>query len=101
SVLTIWYHWFASDGLGVVTVAPLLIGLGLAKRDPSPRGDRIEGAVTLITLTAISGLIIFLPRDTWTIVVSIALLFPILLWLAARCRPVFSATAVFIVAFTI
>jgi PAS domain S-box-containing protein len=101
SVLTIWYHWFASDGLGVVTVAPLLIGLGPAKRDPSPRGERIEGAVTLITLTAISGLIIFLPRDTWTIVVSIALLFPILLWLAARCRPVFSATAVFIVAFTI
>jgi PAS domain S-box-containing protein len=101
SILTIWYHWFASDGLGVVTVAPLLIGLGLATGDPSPRGERIEGVVALVTLTAISGLIIFLPRDTWTIVVSITLLFPLLLWLAARCRPVFSATAVFIVAFTI
>jgi PAS domain S-box-containing protein len=101
SVLTIWYHWFASDGLGVVTVAPLLIGLGLATRDPSPRGERIEGVVTLVALTAISGLIIFLPRHTWTIVVSITMLFPLLLWLAARCRPVFSATAVFIVAFTI
>ncbi len=101
SVLTIWYHWFASDGLGVVTVAPLLIGLGFAIRDPSPRGERIEGVLALVTLTAISGLIIFLPRDTWTIVVSITLLFPLLLWLAARCRPVFSATAVFIVAFTI
>jgi PAS domain S-box-containing protein len=101
TALTIWYHWFASDGLGVVTVAPLLIGLGLAKRDPSPRAERIEGGVALVTLTAISGLIIFLPRDSWTIVVSIATVFPLLLWLAARCRPVFSATAVFIVAFTI
>jgi len=100
-VLTIWYHWFASDGLGVVTVAPLLISLGLATRDPSPRDERIEGVVALVTLTTISGLIILLPEDTWTIVVSIILLFPLLLWVAARCRPVFSATAVFIVAFTI
>jgi PAS domain S-box-containing protein len=100
-VLTIWYHWFTSDGLGVITVAPLLIGLGFATRDPSPQTERIEGIVALVTLTAISGLIIFLPRDTWTIVMSITMLFPLLLWLAARCRPVFSATAVFIVAFTI
>jgi PAS domain S-box-containing protein len=100
-IFTIWYHWFASDGLGVVTVAPLLIGLSLATRDPSPQRERIEGAVALATLTAMSGLIIFLPRDTWTIAVSITIIFPLLLWLAARCRPVFSATAVFIVAFTI
>jgi integral membrane sensor domain MASE1 len=26
-VLITWYHWFASDALGVVTVAPLVIGL--------------------------------------------------------------------------
>ena len=28
-VLTIWYHWFTSDALGILTVAPLLIGLGV------------------------------------------------------------------------
>jgi PAS domain S-box-containing protein len=100
-VLTIWYHWFTSDGLGSITVAPLLIGLGSATRDPSPPGERIEGFVALATLTAISGLIIFLPRDTWMIAVAMAMLFPLLLWLAARCRPVFSTAAVFIVAFTI
>ena len=33
--------------------------------------------------------------------VPIALLFPLLLWLAARCRPVFAAAAAFIVALTI
>jgi PAS domain S-box-containing protein len=33
--------------------------------------------------------------------VPVALLFPLLLWLAARCRPVFSSAAAFIVALTI
>jgi PAS domain S-box-containing protein len=101
SVLTIWYHWFASDALGIATVAPLLIGLGRATREPPPRGERIESIAAIAMLTAISGLIIFLPRDTWAIVVLIAMLFPLLLWLASRCRPVFSATAVFVVALTV
>jgi PAS domain S-box-containing protein len=101
SVMTIWYHWFVSAALGIATVAPLLIGLGSATREPPPRGERIEGIAAIAILTAISGLIIFLPRDTWAIVVSIAMVFPLLLWLAARCRPVFSATAVFVVALTI
>jgi PAS domain S-box-containing protein len=100
-VLTIWYHWFASDAIGIVTVAPLLSGLASAARDPPPRSESIEGIVALVTLTVLCGLIIFLPRNPWTIVVSIAALLPLLLWLAARCRPVFSATAVFIVALTI
>ena len=39
--------------------------------------------------------------EPWATVVPIALLFPLLLWLAARCRPVFSAAAAFIVALTI
>ena len=101
SVLTIWYHWFASDALGIATVAPLLIGLGSAMREAPPRGERIEGIAAIAMLSVISGLIIFLPRDTWAIVLSIAMLFPLLLWLAARCRPFFSATAVFVVTLTI
>ena len=36
-----------------------------------------------------------------TVVALVALLFPLLLWLGARCRPVFSAAAAFIVAITI
>ena len=101
SVLTIWHHWFTSDALGIVTVAPLLIGLASAARDPPPRGEVIEGVVALAALTLLSGLIIFLPREFWATVVPIALLFPLLLWLAARCRPVFAAAAAFIVALTI
>jgi signal transduction histidine kinase len=99
--LTIWYHWLASNVPGIVAVAPLLIGLAAAVRDPPPRTEIIESIVALVALTALSGLIIFLPRKPWAIVSLVALLFPLLLWLAARCRPVFAAAAAFIVALTI
>jgi signal transduction histidine kinase len=99
--LTIWYHWLASNVPSIVAVVPLLIGLVSAIRDPPPRSEIIEGAVALVALTALSGLIIFLPREPWVIVALVALLFPLLLWLAARCRPVFAAAAAFIVALTI
>jgi PAS domain S-box-containing protein len=99
--LTIWYHWFTSDALGIITVAPLLIGLDSSARDPPPRREVVEGAAALATLTLLSGVIIFLPREPWATVVPIAALFPLLLWLAARCRPVFAAAAAFIVALTI
>jgi two-component sensor histidine kinase/integral membrane sensor domain MASE1 len=99
--LTIWQHWFASDALGIVTVAPLLIGVFAAARDPPPQSEAIEGAVALVAITVMSALVIFLPRESWATVVPIALLFPLLLWLAARCRPVFAAAAAFIVALTI
>jgi signal transduction histidine kinase len=99
--LTIWYHWLTSNVPGIVAVAPLLIGLVSAVRDPPPRSEIIESVVALVALAALSGLIIFLPREPWVIVVVIALLFPLLLWLAARCRPVFAAAGAFIVSLTI
>jgi PAS domain S-box-containing protein len=95
-VLTTWHHWFASDGLGIVTVAPLLIGLAAAVRDPPPRRELVEGGAALVALCAISALVIVPPSEPWAIVVPIALLFPLLLWLAARSRPAFSAAAAFI-----
>src|SRR5712672_119400 len=69
--------------------------------DPPPQSEAVEGAVALVAMTGMSALVIFLPRESWTTVVPIALLFPLLLWLAARCRPVFAAAAAFIVALTI
>jgi signal transduction histidine kinase len=100
-VLTIWYHWLTSDALGIVTFAPVLIGLVSAARDPPPRSELTEGAAALVALAVLSATIIFLPREPWAAVVPIASLFPLLLWLAARCRPVFAAAAAFIVALTI
>jgi len=100
-VLSIWQHWFASDALGILTVAPLIIELASAARKPPPRRELIEGILALVILTGISGTVIFLPRGHWAIVVPIAALFPLLLWLAARCRPVFASGAAFIIAFTL
>jgi PAS domain S-box-containing protein len=99
--LTIWQHWFASDALGIVTVAPLLIGVAAAARDPPPLNEAVEGAAALVATTLTSALAIFLPRESWATVVPVAVLFPLLLWLAARFQPVFAAAAAFIVALTI
>src|SRR5271167_1793166 len=100
-VLTIWYHWMTSNVTGILAVAPLLIGLVSAVRDPTPRIEIFESVVALLALTALSGFIIFLPGEPWVIVALAALMFPLLLWLATRCRPVFAGAAAFIVALTI
>jgi PAS domain S-box-containing protein len=100
-VATIWYHWFSSDALGIVTTAPILIGLASYARDPPLRTEVIEGLSALAALTVLACIVIFLPRQSWATVVPLVSLFPLLLWLAARCRPVFSAGAAFIVTLTI
>jgi len=100
-LLTTWHHWFASDALGIVTVAPLLIGIAAAARRPPSRNEFMEGAVVLAALALMGMLVIVLPQEPWATVVPVALLFPMLLWLAARCRPVFAAAAAFIVTLTI
>src|ERR1700741_1171247 len=65
-ILTIWQHWFASDALGIITVAPPIIEFASAARRPPSRRGFVEGVAA------------------------------VLLWLAARCHPVFAATAAFI-----
>jgi len=100
-IWTTWHHWFASDALGIITVAPLVIGLAQAVREPPPRNEIIEGVVALVALAAMTVIIVSLPPKPWQTMVPVTLLFPILLWLAARCRPVFAAAAAFIVSLTI
>jgi PAS domain S-box-containing protein len=100
-LLNTWYEWFASDLLGILTIAPLLVGLAAAVRNPPPRSELIEGAAALVTLAGITGVIVFLPPVPWKTGVPIAMLFPLLLWLSARCRPVFASAAAFIVSLTI
>src|SRR6516225_576407 len=75
TVLETWQHWFASDA--------------------------IEGTLALVALAVMTGLIIPLPHEPWDDLLPITWLFPILLWLAARCRPAFSAAGAFVVSITI
>jgi signal transduction histidine kinase len=98
---TTWQHWFASDLIGIVSVAPLMIGLTAAIRQPPPRSELIEGAVALLALALMTAIVISLPWGAWETVMPVALLFPMLLWVAARCQPVFAAAAAFLVSITI
>src|SRR6266481_7939921 len=42
SLLVTWQNWFASDALGIITIAPLVIGLASATREPPGRNETIE-----------------------------------------------------------
>jgi PAS domain S-box-containing protein len=97
----IWQHWFASGTLGIITVAPLVIGFGRALREPPPRKEILEGFIALVLLGAMTVITVLMPPDPWQMVRPIALLFPILLWLGTRCQPGFAAAAVFIISIAI
>jgi signal transduction histidine kinase len=96
-----WLHWIVSDFTGIVSVAPLVIGIATALRRPPAWREAIESMAALGVLGAMSGVIISLPLGLWETVVPAALVFPILLWLAARWQPVFSAMGVFIVSMSV
>lgn len=100
-VLSTWLHWWTGVAVGVLTVAPLIIGVAAAMRDPPPRSEQIEGAAGLLTLAAMTAVVIALPKLLWETAVPGALLFLPLLWLAARCRPVFAAGGVLLVSLTV
>jgi signal transduction histidine kinase/CheY-like chemotaxis protein len=95
--LTTWQHWVESDALGIIAVAPLVIEISAAMRERLSRNELIEGILAAAALTLMSAFAIFLPSKLLATVVPVALLFPPLLWLAARCRPVFAAAAAFVV----
>ena len=96
-----WQHWFASGSIGIITVAPLMIGLAEALRVPPRCNEIIEGVIALVALAVMTVVVVSVPPEPWEPVASIAVLFPILLWLTARCQPVFAAAAALIVSLTI
>src|SRR5215468_2118913 len=79
-ILTIWQHWLASDAVGVVAVAPLVIGFMTALPRPLTRSEFIEGGAALVAIAVMTGIIISLPPEPWETVVPAALLFTIMLW---------------------
>ena len=101
TLLTAWQDWFASDVIGIIILAPLIIGLFAAVQQLPPRSQLVEGTVALVALAVMTGIAISLPSASWETVLPIAVLFPILLWVAARCQPVFAAAAAFLVSFII
>jgi signal transduction histidine kinase len=100
-MLTTWRHWFGSDAIGILAVAPVVIGLAATARRPLSWNEGVRGIAALATLTAATGFVISLPEQPWQTVAPRALLFPILLWLAAGFRPVFAAAGAFMISFMV
>jgi len=101
SPLHVWGLWFAAASLGVVTVAPLLIRLGDAIRARLPRHELMEGWAGLAALAALTVFLISLPDGPWATALPEALVFPFLLRVAIRRRPVFAAGAALVVGLTV
>jgi PAS domain S-box-containing protein len=101
SPLEVWRLWFAACSLGIITVAPLLIGLCEVMRERPTRHELLEGWAGLVSITAVSVFTISLPDGPWAAALPEALVFPLLLWVAIRCRPVFAAAAAFVVGLTV
>jgi signal transduction histidine kinase/CheY-like chemotaxis protein len=98
SPLVIWLHWFSSDALGTVAVAPLAIGLASLTRDPPTRREIAEGVLALAGVSLVCALLAFFEKEPG---LAIGALCPLLLWTASRLRPAFTAVATFITATTI
>jgi PAS domain S-box-containing protein len=101
SAPVIWLHWFSSDALGTIAVAPLAIGLASLMRNFPPRREIAEGVLALAVVSLVCALLVFLPNEPWTAVLAVGALCPLLLWIAARLRPAFTAVATFICSTTI
>jgi PAS domain S-box-containing protein len=95
--LTIWRHWFASDALGVVAIAPVFIGFASAIRNPPSMREVIEALAAIAAVIVTAWVAVFRLREPWAVIVPGALLYPIQLALAARCQPFFGALTAFIV----
>ena len=100
-MLSIWYEWFVSDALGIVTVAPILIGFAAALRRPPRSTELIEGIIALALILLVSCLVVWDASGPWAMAVPLALSFPLMLWIGARCPLVFAAAASFIAITTI
>jgi PAS domain-containing protein len=101
SPLVIWLHWFTSDAIGSIAVAPLAIGLASLVRNVPPRREIVEGVLAIAVVPLVCGLLVFLPNARWTTALAIGALCPLLLWIASRLRPAFTTIATFICAITI
>ena len=100
SALTIWYHWFASDAIGVITAAPFVIGLAAKARSSPSLREMVEGAVALTTLALVNLVLVGMHRAPWDDIALVSI-FPMLLWIAARSRSYFVAAAQFVTAISI
>jgi PAS domain S-box-containing protein len=92
----VWRAWFLSDWVGIVVVAPLVIGLREVWREQPSLREWTEG-VGVLTLTALVSIYtVSRESGSWISFSPGALVLPLLLWLTARCPPAFGRAGAFI-----
>jgi PAS domain S-box-containing protein len=101
SARVIWLHWFASDALGTLTVAPLVIGLASLMRNVPSTREAAESALALAIVCLLCAFLVLLPKEPWTLELATISLCPLFVWLAARLPPGITTAATFICAITI
>jgi PAS domain S-box-containing protein len=92
---SVWLAWFLSDGLGIVIVAPLLIACGELRFNLPSRNELVEGVGVLALLALTTVYVRSYPSESWVSVNPGAFTLPLLLWLAARCPPIFPIAGAF------
>ena len=101
SAATVWLHWVASDGLGTLTVAPLVIGLASLMRSIPSTREAAESAMALAVMCLLCAFLVFMPNAPETLELATIALSPLLVWIAARLPPGVTSAATFICAITI
>jgi PAS domain S-box-containing protein len=92
----VWRAWFLSAWVGVVVVAPFVIGLAQVWRTPPTREEWIEG-LGVLSLTAVTcSYTVIQKTGSWLSFSPSAFVLPLLLWLTARCPPVFGIAGAFV-----
>ena len=97
----VWRAWFLSDGVGIVVVAPLVIGVGQMRRDLLSAHELVEAVGVLALLVLLSTYAVSQPPGAWLSFSPGAVVLPLLLWLAARHPPMFAIAGAFVVAFAV
>jgi PAS domain S-box-containing protein len=91
----VWRTWFLSNGVGILVVAPLVLGLRQLWHERPSRSEWIEG-LGVLALVSLTGLyVVGQPSESWVSFSPGALVLPFLLWLAARLPPPFGIAGAF------
>ncbi|MFZ2658519.1 MAG: PocR ligand-binding domain-containing protein [Victivallales bacterium] len=94
SFVNAWAIWWAADGLGLILVAPFIVGWAASKPFLSSATTRqIVEAALLVVILAIFALLLFAPVDiVGKPLLRDYMIFPLLIWLVFRFNPCGMAT---------
>jgi integral membrane sensor domain MASE1 len=82
----VWCVWLLSDWVGIVVVAPLVIGLGEIWREPPSLREWTEGLGVLTISALVGNYTVGHESGSWVSFCPGVLVLPLLLWLTARFR---------------